>query len=108
MILGLRMRVGGGRVHRIIMIFGDRVRLVVFHAHGVVLIMPFQWPDEADLSKITKGPGFKTTFERYLAQVEKMGYEIARLIGESLGIGEDGIMGFYDEDKLMQHRAKVS
>ena len=60
-----------------------------------------QWPDEKLI------PGFRQTFETYLEQVQELSYKFSSLISEALGLGPDGLAKFYDEDRLMQHRAKI-
>lgn len=62
---------------------------------------PSQWPEEAAL------PGFKATFERYLAQVQALGYKFIELLAEAFGLPHDALAQFYDSDALMQHRAKI-
>ncbi|TDL24289.1 Clavaminate synthase-like protein [Rickenella mellea] len=60
-----------------------------------------QWPDEDAL------PGFRATMLKYLAQVEALGYAFIQLLAEAFGLPPDGLSGFYDDPKLMQHRAKI-
>lgn len=62
---------------------------------------PSQWPGEGAL------PGFREVAERYLAEVQALGYAFARLVSEALGLGPEGLDKFYDEPELMQHRAKI-
>ncbi|KAH9031122.1 Clavaminate synthase-like protein [Lactarius pseudohatsudake] len=62
---------------------------------------PSQWPEEEDV------PGFKTTFERYLAAVESLSYEFVRLVAEALGLVPDGLAQFFDTRERMQHHAKL-
>ncbi|TFK65259.1 Clavaminate synthase-like protein [Pluteus cervinus] len=62
---------------------------------------PSQWPEE------TSVPGFKATYEQYLAEVQSLSYEFSSLISEAFGLGPDGLSHFYDSDDLMQHRAKI-
>ncbi|KAH9035907.1 Clavaminate synthase-like protein [Lactarius pseudohatsudake] len=62
---------------------------------------PSQWPEEEDV------PGFKTTFERYLAAVESLSYEFVRLVAEALGLVPDGLAQFFDARERMQHHAKL-
>jgi isopenicillin N synthase-like dioxygenase len=52
-------------------------------------------------------PGFKATMERYLAQVQTLGYEFIGLLAEAFGLSSDALARFYDSDDLMQHRGKV-
>lgn len=52
-------------------------------------------------------PGFKTTFERYLAAVESLSYEFVRLVAEALGLVPDGLAQFFDARERMQHHAKL-
>ena len=59
------------------------------------------WPDETSL------PGFKETTERYLSAVQSLSYEFSSLVAEAFGLPPDGLKHFYDEDRLMQHRAKI-
>ena len=59
-----------------------------------------QWPDE-DLV-----PGFKETYLRYLAQVEKLSFEFTRLIEEAFELPVGALDRFFDKGNL-QHRAKV-
>ncbi|TFY65263.1 hypothetical protein EVJ58_g2093 [Rhodofomes roseus] len=51
---------------------------------------PSQWPDEELL------PGFKETFLRYLAQVEKLSYEFIGLLAEAFGLPKEIMKGFYE------------
>ncbi|KAF7973261.1 hypothetical protein HWV62_38745 [Athelia sp. TMB] len=62
---------------------------------------PSQWPEETAL------PGFKSTMERYLAQVQALGYKFIELLAEAFGLPHDALSQFYDSDELMQHRAKI-
>ncbi|KAF7981354.1 hypothetical protein HWV62_33811 [Athelia sp. TMB] len=62
---------------------------------------PSQWPEETAL------PGFKSTMERYLAQVQALGYKFIEFLAEAFGLSHDALSQFYNSDKLMQHRAKV-
>ncbi|KAL1743787.1 hypothetical protein HDZ31DRAFT_83172 [Schizophyllum fasciatum] len=62
---------------------------------------PAQWPREEAL------PGFRAVAERYLLEVQELGYAFAGLVGEALGLGEGGLAKFYDKPELMQHRAKL-
>lgn len=62
---------------------------------------PSQWPDE-DLI-----PGFRDVLERYLVEVEDLGYKFSSLIAEAFGLGPEGLAPFYDIPPLMQHRAKI-
>jgi hypothetical protein len=52
-------------------------------------------------------PGFKATMERYLAQVQALGYKFIGLLAEAFGLPSDALSRFYDSDDLMQHRSKV-
>ena len=52
-------------------------------------------------------PGFKATMERYLAQVQALGYQFIGLLAEAFGLPSDALARFYDSDDLMQHRCKV-
>ena len=45
--------------------------------------------------------------ERYLDQVEALGYTFCSLIAEAFGLGPDGLSQFFDAPELMQHRAKI-
>lgn len=45
--------------------------------------------------------------ERYLDQVEALGYAFCGLIAEAFGLGPDGLSPFFDAPELMQHRAKI-
>lgn len=45
--------------------------------------------------------------ERYLDQVEELGYKFCSLIGEAFGLGPEGLSAFFDVPELMQHRAKI-
>ncbi|PFH45532.1 hypothetical protein AMATHDRAFT_158911 [Amanita thiersii Skay4041] len=62
---------------------------------------PCQWPDEHLI------PGFKSTMEQYLIQVQELSYHFSSLIAESLGLPADGLSQFYDTPPLMQHRGKI-
>lgn len=62
---------------------------------------PPQWPDESLI------PGFRATMERYLEEVEELGYKMSSLIAEAFGLGPNGLAHFYDADPLMQHRGKI-
>lgn len=62
---------------------------------------PRQWPEESLI------PGFRSSFETYLSQVQSLSYEFASLIAEAFGLPKDGLSHFYDVDDLMQHRAKI-
>ncbi|TFK44049.1 iron/ascorbate oxidoreductase [Crucibulum laeve] len=62
---------------------------------------PCQWPDENLI------PGFRGVMERYLDQVDALGYEFSSLVAEALGLPADGLSHFYDVPELMQHRAKI-
>ena len=53
-------------------------------------------------------PGFKDVMERYLAQVQALGYKFIGLLAETFGLPSDALVRFYDSDELMQHRSKVS
>ena len=44
---------------------------------------------------------------RYLARVQSLSYEFISLIAEALGLPPNGLAHFYDNDSVMQHRAKV-
>ena len=60
-----------------------------------------KWPDEALV------PGFRELFERYLNQVQNLGYAFSSLISECLGLGPNGFDRFFDPPELVQHRAKI-
>ncbi|KAF9033531.1 hypothetical protein BJ165DRAFT_1567367 [Panaeolus papilionaceus] len=62
---------------------------------------PCQWPDEKLI------PGFKESFQSYVSQVEDLSLQFSSLIAEAFGLGPEGLSQFYDEPKLMQHRAKI-
>ncbi|KAJ7071364.1 hypothetical protein C8F01DRAFT_1110228 [Mycena amicta] len=62
---------------------------------------PSQWPSEALL------PGFKSTTERYLLEVQELSYDFSRLINEALGLPNGTLAQFYERDELMQHRGKI-
>ncbi|KIM75747.1 hypothetical protein PILCRDRAFT_827037 [Piloderma croceum F 1598] len=62
---------------------------------------PSQWPDENML------PGFKDVMERYLAQVQALGYKFIGLLAEAFSLPSDALARFYDSDELMQHRGKI-
>ncbi|KAF8169080.1 hypothetical protein BJ912DRAFT_187178 [Pholiota molesta] len=62
---------------------------------------PPQWPDEKLI------PGFRDVMERYLEQVEDLGYKFCSLIAEAFGLGPEGLSAFFDTPDLMQHRAKI-
>jgi isopenicillin N synthase-like dioxygenase len=64
-------------------------------------VLSFQWPAEDDI------PGFRRTFQTYLDRVQVLSRNFVSLVSEAFGLGPDGLNRFYDEDKLMQHRAKV-
>lgn len=51
--------------------------------------------------------GFRALFERYLSQVQDLGYAFSSLISEALGLGPKGFDRFYDPPELVQHRAKI-
>ncbi|KAH9035774.1 hypothetical protein EDB85DRAFT_1862721, partial [Lactarius pseudohatsudake] len=59
------------------------------------------WLEEEDV------PGFKTTFEWYLAAVECLSYEFVRLVAEALGLAPDVLARFFDARERMQHHAKL-
>jgi len=52
-------------------------------------------------------PGFRDTMERYLAQVQALGYKFIGLLAEAFGLPSDALARFYDSDDLMQHRNKI-
>lgn len=52
-------------------------------------------------------PGFKATMERYLGQVQALGYAFIELLAEAFGLSHNALSQFYDSDALMQHRSKV-
>ncbi|CAL1706053.1 unnamed protein product [Somion occarium] len=60
-----------------------------------------QWPDEDLL------PGFKETFLRYLAQVEKLSFNFIELLAEAFQIPVSSLDPFFNEGRHLQHRAKV-
>jgi len=62
---------------------------------------PSQWPEESAL------PGFKDTLERYMAQVQALGYQFIGLLAEAFGLPSDALACFYDSDACMQHRSKI-
>ncbi|KAH8107671.1 hypothetical protein BXZ70DRAFT_912022 [Cristinia sonorae] len=62
---------------------------------------PAQWPDEELV------PGFKSTFLRYLSQVEKLSFEFTRLIEEAFELPPHTLDKFFPPDGRVQHRAKV-
>ncbi|KAH9044114.1 hypothetical protein EDB83DRAFT_2523748 [Lactarius deliciosus] len=66
----------------------------------------FATPFENEDSPSQDVPGFKTTFERYLAAVESPSYEFVRLVAEALGFVPDGLARFFDAHERMQHHAK--
>jgi len=45
--------------------------------------------------------------ERYLAQIQALGYEFIGFLAEAFGLPSDALACFYDEDDYMQHRGKV-
>ena len=45
--------------------------------------------------------------ERYLLQIQALGYKFIGLLAEAFGLPSDAISRFYDTDELMQHRGKV-
>lgn len=63
--------------------------------------MVSQWPDE------TLIPGFRTTMEKYLAQVQELSYKFSSLLAEAFGLPPNALAGFYDTDEKMQHRGKI-
>ncbi|KAJ7457815.1 hypothetical protein FB451DRAFT_1341880 [Mycena latifolia] len=62
---------------------------------------PSQWPDEELL------PGFRTTMERYLLQVQTLSYDFVRLLAEALDLPSDALSVFYESEEFMQHRSKI-
>jgi len=62
---------------------------------------PSQWPDESLL------PGFKDIMERYLAQIQALGYKFIGFLAEAFGLPLDALSCFYDSDDRMQHRSKI-
>lgn len=62
---------------------------------------PSQWPDEQLI------PGFRKTFEEYLAQVQQLSYDFSSLLAEAFGLPSDALRKFYDTDPNMQHRGKI-
>jgi isopenicillin N synthase-like dioxygenase len=45
--------------------------------------------------------------EKYLSQVQALGYKFIELLAEAFGLSSDALARFYDSDELMQHRGKV-
>jgi isopenicillin N synthase-like dioxygenase len=60
-----------------------------------------QWPDD------TLIPGFRKTFEEYLAQVQRLSYDFSSLLAEAFGLPSNALKKFYDTDPNMQHRSKI-
>jgi isopenicillin N synthase-like dioxygenase len=62
---------------------------------------PSQWPEETAL------PGFKDTMERYMVQVQILGYQFIGFLAEAFGLPPDALACFYEPDVCMQHRSKI-
>jgi len=45
--------------------------------------------------------------EKYLSQVQALGYKFIGLLAEAFGLSSDALVRFYDSDELMQHRSKI-
>lgn len=45
--------------------------------------------------------------ERYMAQVQALGYQFIEFLAEAFGLSSDALACFYDSDAYMQHRCKV-
>lgn len=60
-----------------------------------------QWPDESLL------PGFRSSYERYLAQVKALSFTFISLLAESFGLPPDAFDRFYDTDDKIQHRSDI-
>ena len=45
--------------------------------------------------------------ERYLAQIQALGYKFIGFLAEAFGLPLDALSCFYDSDDRMQHRSKV-
>jgi isopenicillin N synthase-like dioxygenase len=63
--------------------------------------MVLYWPDGSLL------PGFKEITERYLAQIQALGYKFIGLLAEAFGLLSHVLARFYNSDNLVQHRCKV-
>jgi hypothetical protein len=45
--------------------------------------------------------------EKYLSQVQALGYKFIGRLAEAFGLSSDALIRFYDSDELMRHRSKV-